>query len=72
MTGEMQLQGMGLQALSVEEQRALVGGGGWIAKIFGWAVGVIGGGVVNLGEFIGEAAGDFVNGFEAGYNAARP
>ena len=65
------LQALGVQELTVEDQRALVGGEGWIARVFGWLVGGIGGGAMNIVEVTVDAASDFAHGFAAGYAEAR-
>ena len=65
------LQALGIQELTFGEQRALVGGDGMIAKIFGWFIGGVGGGAMNIVDGALDAGSDFVNGFAAGYAEAR-
>ena len=65
------LHAIGVQELTCEQQRALVGGGGMIARIVGWAVGAVGGGIANIVDAALDAADDFGNGFRAGYAESR-
>ena len=65
------LQALGVQELSCQEQRALVGGDGMIAKIIGRVVGAVGAAVMNIVDATVGAAGDFADGFGAGYAEAR-
>ncbi len=65
------LQALGVQELSCQEQRARVGGDGMIARIIGRVVGAVGAaGMDVVGATVG-AAGDCADGFGAGYAEAR-
>ena len=68
------LQALGIQELAFEEQRALVGGEGFIMVLAGWgafAIGVVGGGIANLVEWFCEAPGEIGRGFTSGYAVSR-
>ena len=65
------LQALGIQELTLGEQRALVGGDGMIAKVFGWLIGAVAGVAMNIADPILDAGTDFGNGLLAGYAEAR-